>query len=182
MPLGRVRWVPIIAACTCGVHPSLGDAVLKFARTLKLGAWVQSSVRRIVLHLPASCVHRNDSRGLRYRVCIFALTASTHFLMSRSRSASASAVLGIPHLRSDQVSRSLLGATQGAIARGSWTEFTVQVRGRRLLLRQEDTSWKTATASPIWVRRCPNRMAKCVRLTGPWRLESVAGSRLTRRG
>ena len=27
---------------------------------LKLGAWVQSSVRRIVLHLPASCVHRND--------------------------------------------------------------------------------------------------------------------------
>jgi hypothetical protein len=27
---------------------------------LKLGAWVQSSVRRIVLHLPASCVHRHD--------------------------------------------------------------------------------------------------------------------------
>ncbi len=27
---------------------------------LKLGAWIQSSVRRIVLHLPASCVHRND--------------------------------------------------------------------------------------------------------------------------
>ena len=27
---------------------------------VKLGAWVQSSVRRIVLHLPASCVHRND--------------------------------------------------------------------------------------------------------------------------
>jgi hypothetical protein len=26
---------------------------------LKLGAWVHSSVRRIVLHLPASCVHRN---------------------------------------------------------------------------------------------------------------------------
>jgi len=26
---------------------------------LKLGAWVQSSVRRIVLHLPASCVHRH---------------------------------------------------------------------------------------------------------------------------
>lgn len=27
---------------------------------LKLGAWIQSSVRRIVLHLPTSCVHRND--------------------------------------------------------------------------------------------------------------------------
>ena len=27
---------------------------------LTLGAWVQSSVRRIVLHLPASCIHRND--------------------------------------------------------------------------------------------------------------------------
>ncbi len=35
---------------------------------LKLGAWVESSVRRIVLHLPASCVHRRDwqiiARGL----------------------------------------------------------------------------------------------------------------------
>ena len=27
---------------------------------MKLGAWVQSSVRRIVLHLPATCLHRND--------------------------------------------------------------------------------------------------------------------------
>jgi hypothetical protein len=27
---------------------------------MKLGAWVESSVRRIVLHLPASCIHRND--------------------------------------------------------------------------------------------------------------------------
>jgi Transposase DDE domain group 1 len=27
---------------------------------LKLGAWVESSVRRIVLHLPASCTHRHD--------------------------------------------------------------------------------------------------------------------------
>jgi hypothetical protein len=27
---------------------------------VKLGAWVQSSVRRIVLHLPASCGHRAD--------------------------------------------------------------------------------------------------------------------------
>lgn len=27
---------------------------------LKLGAWVHSSVRRIVLHLPASCLHRYD--------------------------------------------------------------------------------------------------------------------------
>ena len=27
---------------------------------LKLGAWVHSSVRRIVLHLPASCLHRKD--------------------------------------------------------------------------------------------------------------------------
>jgi hypothetical protein len=27
---------------------------------MKLGAWVESSVRRIVLHLPASCAHRND--------------------------------------------------------------------------------------------------------------------------
>src|SRR5450631_1577497 len=27
---------------------------------IKLGAWVESSVRRIVLHLPASCIHRND--------------------------------------------------------------------------------------------------------------------------
>lgn len=27
---------------------------------LKLGAWVHSSVRRIVLHLPASCIHRDD--------------------------------------------------------------------------------------------------------------------------
>jgi len=27
---------------------------------LKLGAWVESSVRRIVLHLPATCLHRND--------------------------------------------------------------------------------------------------------------------------
>ncbi|MBK7249890.1 MAG: transposase [Gammaproteobacteria bacterium] len=26
----------------------------------KLGAWVESSVRRIVLHLPASCLHRHD--------------------------------------------------------------------------------------------------------------------------
>jgi hypothetical protein len=26
---------------------------------LKLGAWVQSSVRRIALHLPASCIQRN---------------------------------------------------------------------------------------------------------------------------
>jgi hypothetical protein len=27
---------------------------------MKLGAWVESSVRRIVLHLPAACVHRRD--------------------------------------------------------------------------------------------------------------------------
>ena len=27
---------------------------------MKLGTWVQSSARRIVLHLPASCIHRND--------------------------------------------------------------------------------------------------------------------------
>ncbi len=27
---------------------------------VKLGAWVESSVRRIVLHLPVSCVHRHD--------------------------------------------------------------------------------------------------------------------------
>jgi hypothetical protein len=27
---------------------------------IKLGAWVEASVRRIVLHLPASCIHRND--------------------------------------------------------------------------------------------------------------------------
>jgi hypothetical protein len=27
---------------------------------MKLGAWVESSVRRIVLHLPVACVHRND--------------------------------------------------------------------------------------------------------------------------
>jgi len=27
---------------------------------LKLGAWVESSVRRIVLHLPATCIHRHD--------------------------------------------------------------------------------------------------------------------------
>jgi hypothetical protein len=27
---------------------------------MKLGVWVQSSVRRIVLHLPATCLHRND--------------------------------------------------------------------------------------------------------------------------
>jgi hypothetical protein len=27
---------------------------------LKLGAWVHSSVRRIVLHLPATCLHRHD--------------------------------------------------------------------------------------------------------------------------
>ena len=27
---------------------------------MKLGAWVESSVRRIVLHLPVSCIHRND--------------------------------------------------------------------------------------------------------------------------
>lgn len=27
---------------------------------VKLGAWVESSVRRIVLHLPASCLHRHD--------------------------------------------------------------------------------------------------------------------------
>ena len=27
---------------------------------MKLGAWVEASVRRIVLHLPASCIHRHD--------------------------------------------------------------------------------------------------------------------------
>lgn len=27
---------------------------------LKLGAWIQSSVRRIVLHLPTGCIHRHD--------------------------------------------------------------------------------------------------------------------------
>jgi hypothetical protein len=27
---------------------------------MKLGAWVESSVRRIVLHLPATCLHRNE--------------------------------------------------------------------------------------------------------------------------
>ena len=27
---------------------------------MKLGAWVESTVRRIVLHLPATCLHRND--------------------------------------------------------------------------------------------------------------------------
>ncbi len=27
---------------------------------MKLGAWIESSVRRLVLHLPASCVHRHD--------------------------------------------------------------------------------------------------------------------------
>jgi hypothetical protein len=27
---------------------------------LKLGAWVQSSVRRIVLHLPTTCLYRKD--------------------------------------------------------------------------------------------------------------------------
>ncbi len=26
----------------------------------KLGAWIESSVRRIVLHLPAACLHRHD--------------------------------------------------------------------------------------------------------------------------
>lgn len=31
---------------------------------LKLGAWVHSSVRRIVLHLPASCVHRNHWQNI----------------------------------------------------------------------------------------------------------------------
>lgn len=31
---------------------------------LKLGAWVHASVRRIVLHLPASCVHRNDWQNI----------------------------------------------------------------------------------------------------------------------
>lgn len=29
-------------------------------RLLKLGAWIQSSVRRIVLHLPTACIHRHD--------------------------------------------------------------------------------------------------------------------------
>jgi hypothetical protein len=27
---------------------------------MKLGAWAQSSVRRIGLHSPATCLHRND--------------------------------------------------------------------------------------------------------------------------
>jgi hypothetical protein len=27
---------------------------------MKLGAWIESSVRRIVLHLPAACIHRRD--------------------------------------------------------------------------------------------------------------------------
>ena len=27
---------------------------------VKLGVWVQSSVRRLVLHLPATCLHRHD--------------------------------------------------------------------------------------------------------------------------
>jgi hypothetical protein len=27
---------------------------------MKLGAWLESSVRRIVLHLPATSLHRND--------------------------------------------------------------------------------------------------------------------------
>jgi hypothetical protein len=31
---------------------------------MKLGAWVESSVRRIVLHLPASCLHRHDWQSI----------------------------------------------------------------------------------------------------------------------
>ena len=27
---------------------------------MKLGAWMESSVRRIVLHLPVACLHRHD--------------------------------------------------------------------------------------------------------------------------
>jgi hypothetical protein len=31
---------------------------------MKLGAWVESSVRRIVLHLPAACIHRHDWQSI----------------------------------------------------------------------------------------------------------------------
>jgi hypothetical protein len=31
---------------------------------MKLGAWVESSVRRIVLHLPATCLYRNDWQSI----------------------------------------------------------------------------------------------------------------------
>lgn len=31
---------------------------------MKLGAWVESSVRRIVLHLPAFCIHRHDWQSI----------------------------------------------------------------------------------------------------------------------
>lgn len=31
---------------------------------IKLGAWIESSVRRIVLHLPASCAHRHDWQSI----------------------------------------------------------------------------------------------------------------------
>jgi hypothetical protein len=31
---------------------------------MKLGAWVESSVRRLVLHLPAACIHRRDWQSI----------------------------------------------------------------------------------------------------------------------
>lgn len=45
------------AACT-----ALRSAQVNTLREqlMKLGAWVESSVRRIVLHLPATCLHRHD--------------------------------------------------------------------------------------------------------------------------
>jgi len=45
-----------------GARTAYGSAKASTLREhlLKLGAWVQSSARRIVLHLPASCIHRND--------------------------------------------------------------------------------------------------------------------------
>jgi hypothetical protein len=70
---------------------------------------------------------------LRYRVCIFALWASrssTHFLMSRSRSASASAVLGVHHapVRSGLT----VAARSKSRSDSSPTPGRIHVYGRRL--------------------------------------------------
>lgn len=46
----------------CAARSALRRAQVSTLREhlVKLGAWVESSVRRIVLHLPATCAHRHD--------------------------------------------------------------------------------------------------------------------------
>jgi len=50
----------LLTAAAYVLYQELRLHAARTALRCKLGAWVESSVRRIVLHLPATCLHRHD--------------------------------------------------------------------------------------------------------------------------